>query len=167
MKQLDREEVIDTVVNGWKRLRQAEPKAGPTLKEQERQWINSKKMLPVLLVLLAPGLLLAQQCKQPSDCTSSHAPHCSRWAAVSYVERIPKPNYNLSFVQIIWRWGWCQWTADYGDEGPREDLPTSGYCNSNKDCVPRAPFCSRCVGEHFPKVRHASVNSEQFVLPIQ
>ena len=45
----------------------------------------------------------------------------------------------------ILRWGWCQWTADYGEEGPREDLPTTGYCNSNKDCVPRAPFCSRCV----------------------
>jgi len=69
------------------------------------------------MLMAMPGLF-GQQCKQPSDCTSPHAPHCSRW-------------------------GWCQWTADYGEEGPREDLPTTGYCNSNKDCVPRAPFCSR------------------------
>jgi len=86
----------------------------------------------MLLVLLAPGLF-AQQCKQPSDCSSPHAPHCSRW-------------------------GWCQWTADYGDEGPREDLPTTGYCNSNKDCVPRAPFCSRqgyCTQRPAPRGKHS------------
>jgi len=89
-------------------------------------------LLLMLLVLLAPGLL-AQQCKQPSDCSSPHAPHCSRW-------------------------GWCQWTADYGEEGPREDLPTTGYCNSNKDCVPRAPFCSRqgyCTQRPAPKGKHS------------
>ena len=42
------------------------------------------------------------------------------------------------------RWGWCQWTAEYGEQGPRTDLPDSGYCNANTDCVPHAPFCSRC-----------------------
>jgi len=89
-------------------------------------------MLLLLLVVSTPGLL-AQQCKQPSDCSSPHAPHCSRW-------------------------GWCQWTADYGEEGPREDLPTTGYCNSNKDCVPRAPFCSRqgyCTQRPAPKGKHS------------
>jgi len=95
--------------------------------------LSNKKMLKLtLLMLLVPGLL-GQQCKQPSDCSSPHAPHCSRW-------------------------GWCQWTADYGEEGPREDLPTTGYCNSNKDCVPRAPFCSRqgyCTQRPAPKGKHS------------
>ena len=31
----------------------------------------------VLMLMVVPGLF-GQQCKQPSDCTSPHAPHCSR-----------------------------------------------------------------------------------------
>ena len=34
------------------------------------------RMVVVLLVLL--GAVVAQKCGEPSDCTSPHAPHCSR-----------------------------------------------------------------------------------------
>lgn len=70
----------------------------------------------LLLLVMLPGLM-GQQCERSADCKSPYAPHCSKW-------------------------GWCQWTSQYGDSGPVE-VPSSGYCNSNKECVPRAPFCSR------------------------
>jgi len=72
-------------------------------------------MLAVLL--LVPGLV-AQQCKGPEDCKSDYAPHCSRW-------------------------GWCQWTSQYGVSGPPQTDPGDPGCETDQDCTPRAPYCSR------------------------
>lgn len=63
------------------------------------------------------SLVKAQQCGTSSDCTSPSAPHCSRW-------------------------GWCQWTPDYGSSGPSSDQNPSGSCRSAEECPPRAPHCS-------------------------
>jgi len=77
-------------------------------------------LLPALLLLPTLSTVSAQQCTASSDCPSPDAPYCSRW-------------------------GWCQWTAQYGAAGPSEaedaDLPL-GSCRSSQDCTPRAPVCS-------------------------
>lgn len=77
-------------------------------------------LLPALLLLPSLSTVSAQQCTASSDCPSPDAPYCSRW-------------------------GWCQWTAQYGAAGPSEaedtDLPL-GSCRSAQDCTPRAPVCS-------------------------
>lgn len=77
-------------------------------------------LLPVLLLLPTLSTVSAQQCTASSDCPSPDAPYCSRW-------------------------GWCQWTAQYGAAGPSEaedtELPL-GSCRSAQDCTPRAPVCS-------------------------
>jgi len=76
---------------------------------------------PLLLLLcLLSSTVSGQQCSTSSDCQTPDAPYCSRW-------------------------GWCQWTAQYGEEGPiqwdQEDVPP-GSCHSAQDCTPRAPVCS-------------------------
>lgn len=76
----------------------------------------------VLLLPLLPllSLVAGQQCSSSSDCLTPDAPHCSRW-------------------------GWCQWTAQYGDAGPSQsesDDAPPGSCRSEQDCTPRAPVCS-------------------------
>ena len=41
-------------------------------------------------------------------------------------------------------WGWCQWTDQYGDQGPGDRLETAdpGACSTDQDCSPRFPVCS-------------------------
>ena len=158
MKPGDRQQTIHRVVNGWKRLtswtkrvywqwrstRSTELMRWQELEHEEDAAANAVGAVGARVVCPAVQAALRLQL---ATCSSLFQVGCC-----------PKPN----FLQIVQRWGWCQWTADYGDEGPREDLPTTGYCNSNKDCVPRAPFCSRCVGEHFPIICHASLSTNNF-----
>lgn len=88
----------------------------------------------ILLGLLASSPLMmaeARQCRASSDCPA-HSPHCSDW-------------------------GWCQWTDQYGDQGPRDRLETAdaGACRADKDCSPRFPVCSNLgyctVKDYFEK----------------
>jgi len=81
-------------------------------------------MLFSLLVFLPSTLLplvSSQQCSTSEDCLSPDSPHCSKW-------------------------GWCQWTDEYGSGGPGESGQSDGLppgsCDSDQDCSPRAPFCS-------------------------
>lgn len=89
----------------------------------------------ILLLALASVLLQmveARQCRASSDCPA-HSPHCSDW-------------------------GWCQWTDQYGDQGPRARLQTAeaGACSTDQDCSPRFPVCSNLgyctVKDYFEKV---------------
>jgi len=87
-------------------------------------------LFPAILLLPAFSAVAAQQCSSSSDCQTQDAPYCSRW-------------------------GWCQWTAQYGEAGPSqsesEDAPL-GSCRSAQDCTPRAPVCSRegfCTARHY------------------
>eukprot|EP00092_Neocalanus_flemingeri_P028079 GFUD01030486.1.p1 GENE.GFUD01030486.1~~GFUD01030486.1.p1 ORF type:complete len:350 (-),score=63.70 GFUD01030486.1:208-1257(-) len=79
-------------------------------------------MIPPAIFLLLSLLssVAGQQCSTSADCPTPDAPHCSKW-------------------------GWCQWTAQYGDGGPSQlesdDAPL-GSCRSAEDCTPRAPVCS-------------------------
>jgi len=73
-----------------------------------------------LLLLPLLSSVAGQQCSTSEDCLTDDAPHCSRW-------------------------GWCQWTAQYGDAGPSQwesDNAPPGSCRSAQDCTPRAPVCS-------------------------
>jgi len=76
--------------------------------------------LLLLLSSLLSSSVSGEQCSTSSDCLTPDAPYCSRW-------------------------GWCQWTAQYGEGGPSqwdlEDVPP-GSCRSAQDCTPRAPVCS-------------------------
>lgn len=89
-------------------------------------------ILPLLCLLTsAPMMAEARQCQVSSDCPA-HSPHCSDW-------------------------GWCQWTDQYGDQGPRDRLETAeaGACSTDKDCSPRFPVCSNLgyctVKDYFKK----------------
>lgn len=76
-------------------------------------------LVPLLLLLPSLSPSLGQECTHSRDCTSPYAPHCSRW-------------------------GWCQWTSEYGTMGPQQDVRTSEsqFCRVGADCPPRTPFCS-------------------------
>lgn len=90
-------------------------------------------ILPLLCLLASPHIMMvkARQCRASSDCPA-HSPHCSDW-------------------------GWCQWTDQYGDQGPRARLETAeaGACSTDKDCSPRFPVCSNLgyctVKDYFEK----------------
>jgi len=80
------------------------------------------KFPALLFILLIPLLssVAGQQCSTSFECKTPDAPHCSRW-------------------------GWCQWSAQYGDAGPSQwesDDAPPGSCRSAQDCTPRAPVCS-------------------------
>jgi len=74
----------------------------------------------LLLLLLLPSGLQGQQCQTSRDCDSPYAPHCSKW-------------------------GWCQWTAGYGNKGPDQKIKGESQesCRSSADCSPRTPVCSQ------------------------
>ena len=64
-------------------------------------------------------------------------------------------------------WGWCQWTDQYGDQGPRARLETAeaGACSTDKDCSPRFPVCSNlgyCTVKDYFEV--SSSHSSSFIL---
>jgi len=72
-----------------------------------------------VFVVFVPVPLFGSQCISSSDCSSPHAPHCSKW-------------------------GWCQWTGLYGEEGPGQGEGLApGTCVTSQDCTPRAPTCSK------------------------
>ncbi len=56
------------------------------------------------------------------------------------------------------KWGWCQWTTIYGQDGPAQgsaapDGGHSGQCVTSADCASRVPYCSRlgfCHGGRLP-----------------
>uniref|UniRef100_A0A0K2SZT8 Uncharacterized protein n=1 Tax=Lepeophtheirus salmonis TaxID=72036 RepID=A0A0K2SZT8_LEPSM len=56
------------------------------------------------------------------------------------------------------KWGWCQWTKIYGDQGPSQGSSAvsggkNGQCNTSEDCAPRTPYCSKlgfCHGGRLP-----------------
>ena len=79
-------------------------------------------LLPIILLVSTIPTISGQQCSTSSDCSSPDAPYCSKW-------------------------GWCQWTSQFGSAGPREVARTGsglplGSCRSSGDCTPRAPVCS-------------------------
>jgi len=100
----------------------------------------------VILLLALDSILLniveARQCQASSDCPA-HSPHCSDW-------------------------GWCQWTDQYGDQGPRLQTAEDGACSTDQDCSPRFPVCSNLgyctVKDYFEKsgvTRNNEDNSDQ------
>ena len=56
------------------------------------------------------------------------------------------------------KWGWCQWTKIYGEDGPSqgESAPgkgRAGQCKTSADCASRVPYCSKlgyCHGGTLP-----------------
>ena len=56
------------------------------------------------------------------------------------------------------KWGWCQWTKIYGEEGPSQGANApgagrSGQCVTSADCASRVPYCSKlgyCHGGRLP-----------------
>jgi len=94
-------------------------------------------LLPVILFFSTVSTISGQQCSTSSDCSSPDAPYCSRW-------------------------GWCQWTTQFGAKGPSEAHRTGlplGSCRSARDCTPRAPVCSNqgyCTWESSYQEEHNS-----------
>lgn len=71
----------------------------------------------VLIFIIVP-LSTSQKCNSKADCKSKYAPHCSKW-------------------------GWCQWTKNYGTAGKAQGAGLqAGECRSHLDCTNRAPVCS-------------------------
>jgi len=56
----------------------------------------------ILLAVLCGTVVSAQQCTTSLDCRSIEAPHCSRW-------------------------GWCQWTPQFGENGPDQDASQRSF----------------------------------------
>merc|ERR1712106_60037 len=56
------------------------------------------------------------------------------------------------------KWGWCQWTTIYGQEGPSQGASApsggkAGQCTTSADCGSRVPYCSKlgfCHGGRLP-----------------
>ncbi|TRY78321.1 hypothetical protein TCAL_14379 [Tigriopus californicus] len=56
------------------------------------------------------------------------------------------------------KWGWCQWTTIYGQDGPSQGQTApgqgrSGQCVTSADCASRVPYCSKlgfCHGGRLP-----------------
>ena len=56
------------------------------------------------------------------------------------------------------KWGWCQWTKIYGEDGPSQgsSAPSggrAGQCKTSADCASRVPYCSAlgyCHGGTLP-----------------
>merc|ERR1712088_1104853 len=56
------------------------------------------------------------------------------------------------------KWGWCQWTKIYGEDGPSQGANApgagrSGQCVTSADCASRVPYCSKlgyCHGGRLP-----------------
>merc|ERR1711997_1387733 len=56
------------------------------------------------------------------------------------------------------KWGWCQWTKIYGEEGPSQGASApgagrAGQCKTSADCASRVPYCSKlgyCHGGRLP-----------------
>merc|ERR1712110_379215 len=56
------------------------------------------------------------------------------------------------------KWGWCQWTKIYGEDGPSQgaNAPAggrAGQCKTSADCASRVPYCSKlgfCHGGRLP-----------------
>jgi len=56
------------------------------------------------------------------------------------------------------KWGWCQWTKIYGEEGPSQGAAApaggvAGQCVTSADCASRVPYCSKlgfCHGGRLP-----------------
>lgn len=56
------------------------------------------------------------------------------------------------------KWGWCQWTTIYGQDGPSQGQAApgqgrSGQCVTSADCASRVPYCSKlgfCHGGRLP-----------------
>jgi len=94
-------------------------------------------LLPVILLFSTISTISGQQCSSSSDCSSPDAPYCSKW-------------------------GWCQWTTQFGAKGPSEADRTGlplGSCRSAQDCTPRAPVCSNqgyCTWESSYQEEHNS-----------
>ena len=45
------------------------------------------------------------------------------------------------------KWGWCQWTKIYGEDGPSQGASApaggrAGQCKTSADCASRVPYCS-------------------------
>merc|ERR1712002_1306777 len=46
------------------------------------------------------------------------------------------------------KWGWCQWTKIYGEDGPSQGASApaggrAGQCKTSADCASRVPYCSK------------------------
>merc|ERR1712106_548275 len=56
------------------------------------------------------------------------------------------------------KWGWCQWTTIYGQDGPSQGASApgggvAGQCVTSADCASRVPYCSKlgfCHGGRLP-----------------
>ena len=56
------------------------------------------------------------------------------------------------------KWGWCQWTKIYGEDGPSQGSSApgggrAGQCKTSADCASRTPYCSNlgfCHGGNLP-----------------
>ena len=56
------------------------------------------------------------------------------------------------------KWGWCQWTKIYGEDGPSQGASApgagrAGQCKTSADCASRTPYCSNlgfCHGGNLP-----------------
>jgi len=56
------------------------------------------------------------------------------------------------------KWGWCQWTTIYGEDGPSQGSAApaggrAGQCVTSDDCASRVPYCSKlgfCHGGRLP-----------------
>merc|ERR1712156_1071151 len=56
------------------------------------------------------------------------------------------------------KWGWCQWTKIYGEDGPSQGASApsggkAGQCKTSADCASRVPYCSElgfCHGGRLP-----------------
>merc|ERR1712156_421995 len=56
------------------------------------------------------------------------------------------------------KWGWCQWTKIYGEDGPSQGASApgagrAGQCKTSADCASRVPYCSKlgyCHGGRLP-----------------
>ena len=56
------------------------------------------------------------------------------------------------------KWGWCQWTSIYGEDGPSQGSSApgggrAGQCKTSADCASRVPYCSKlgyCHGGTLP-----------------
>jgi len=103
------------------------------------------------------------------------------WVVCGMVDALPEPEAGLGVDQVhilsrmkrggscettadcvpgnvCSKWGWCQWTTIYGQDGPSQGAAApsggkAGQCVTSADCGSRVPYCSKlgfCHGGRLP-----------------
>jgi len=113
------------------------------------------KMFGMRVLLLIVGLSVAYGLPEPE---AGLLPH--QLNTLLRVKRAGACETTADCIKgnVCSKWGWCQWTNIYGEDGPSQGSSApaggvAGQCTTSADCGSRVPYCSElgfCHGGRLP-----------------